>query len=61
MEPQKAKYGEQMKAWALDRALEAHKSNPVTPDKVLETAELFVAWVSNPPEELDEPTQESVQ
>lgn len=59
MEPQKAKYSEQMKAWALDRALEAHKANPVAPDKVLETAELFVAWVSNP-EELADPMDDAV-
>lgn len=56
MEPQKAKYSEQMKAWALDRAIEAHKLDKdakPTPAQVIATADAFVEWVSNP-QELEE-------
>ena len=62
MEPQKAKYSEQMKAWALDRAIEAHKlrkdSAPL-PSEIIQTANSFVEWVSNP-EELADPMDDAV-
>lgn len=47
-------YSEQMKAWAVDRAIESYKvfgAGDATPAKVTELAQTFVEYVSNPSEE----------
>lgn len=38
-------YSEQLAGWAIDRALETHKTAPVSPNEVLETADKFCKWI----------------
>jgi len=47
---------EQLKAWALDRAIETLKigGNPITGADVMATAESFCEWVYSPETDLEE-------
>lgn len=41
-----AGHTEQLKAWALDRAIETHKhTGGASPDQIMKTAQSFVEWV----------------
>lgn len=49
------KYNEQIKAWAIDRAIETLKigSSGITPESVLETAQKYVEYTHTPGDDDD--------
>lgn len=56
------KHSEQLRAWAIDRAIETLKTSSPSAETIIETAEKYVAYAAGPDvEDEAEPEEGSVQ